>query len=90
MKRAVLVSMLVSMLVLTLFGLLAEKSTVFSWFSPRGGVFTLGLSLLVANAGVWLSLQQDRTKADRLQLALAAWIWLLMQFGAMIYLLATL
>lgn len=85
-----LLGVLVSILILTLFGLLADKSTVFNWFSPRGGVFTLGLSLLVANVGIWLSQQPDRSVNERFQFAVAAWIWLLMQLGAMIYLLATL
>lgn len=85
-----LAAALISILVLVLFGVLAEKSLVFNWFSPRGGVFTLGFSLLVANVGIWLSQQQDRTISDRFQFAVAAWIWLLLQLGAMIYLIVTL
>ena len=85
-----LAAALISILVLVLFGVLAEKSLVFNWFSPRGGVFTLGLSLLVANVGIWLSQQPDRSVNERFQLAAAAWMWLLVQLGAMIYLLATL
>src|SRR5690554_7774826 len=79
MKQA---AALISIVVLVLFAVLADKSTVFNWFSPRGGVFTLGLSLLVANVGIWLSQQPDRSVNERFQFAVAAWIWLLMQLGA--------
>lgn len=76
-----------SALVLLLYAALVYRSTEFGLLWPRGGALTLGLSLGLANAAVWASRQAHRSVSLRFQLAVAGWIWLLLQLAAMVYLL---
>lgn len=76
---------LVTILILTLYGLLVYKNSSFSLLSPRGGMLTLCLSLVLANAAVWASQQPYRTLSARFQLVFAGWIWLAVQLGATCY-----
>ncbi len=76
-----------SALALMLYAALAYRSAEFGLLWPRGGALTLGLSLAVANAAVWASRQAHRSVSLRFQLAVAGWIWLLLQLAAMVYLL---
>lgn len=77
---------LVSLGVLAGFLLLIPLYPGFSLFQPRGGILTLGISLAMANAAVWLAGQTDRSLHARFQLAVAGWIWILVQAGAQVYL----
>lgn len=80
---------IVSVLVLVLYGLLVSNSPAFGWLFPRGGAASLGVSLLLTNAAVWVSQQPSRTASERFQLVLAGWTWLLVQFGSIYYLYKT-
>lgn len=56
---------------------------VFGWLYPRGGFPILTFSLLAANAALWAATRFDFTLRQKFQLVAAAWIWLLVQGGAM-------
>lgn len=74
--------------ILTLYLLLARRNPSFTLLTPRGGIVGLGISLLIANAALWFAQQPDRAVSARFQIAAAGWIWLLVQLGALVYLLA--
>lgn len=82
-----LLAALTSTVILALYLLLASRSPQFTFLSPRGGVVTLAISLLIANAGIGSSQQPHRDVSMRFQLLFAGWLWLLVQLGAMTYLL---
>lgn len=77
-----LAALVFSLIVLVLEALLIQRDPLITMLGPRGGVVTLGLSLVFANVLVWLSQQPDRTVQQRFQVAAAGWIWLLVQGGA--------
>jgi hypothetical protein len=52
---------------------------------PRGGMVMLGISLALADAGIWVSGRVDLTARTRFQLAAAGWIWLIVQAGCLAY-----
>lgn len=79
---------LVSASVLVLYAVLACKSPLFDLLSPRGGAATLGFSLFLANVAVWVAQQSHRSLSERFQLAMAGWIWLLVQLGGTLYVLS--
>lgn len=79
---------LASVLVLLAYVALMGADPSWGWFRPRGGLLMLALSLLIANAGIWLSLQAHRPLGTRFQFAAAGWIWLLVQGGSIGYLYA--
>ena len=74
-----------SMAALLLYGVLALRDPVYTLWAPRGGAFTLSVSLFFASLLVWLSGQQHRPPDQRFQLAAAGWIWLLVQAAALLY-----
>ena len=59
----------------------------FGFLQPRGGVVMLGLSLLIANAMVWQAGNARWSASARFQLAVAGWIWILVQGGGQLYML---
>ena len=79
-----IVTALVSVLVISLYGVLTQHSADFTLLSPRGGGVMLGFSLLLANLAVWAGCHPERLLNQRFQLIVAAWIWLVVQlFGVM-------
>lgn len=80
-----IVAILVSAIVLLAYLLLMRANPAWGFFHPRGGVFMLAISLVIANAGIWLSGQTDRPLNTRFQLAAAGWIWLVVQGGCIVY-----
>lgn len=78
----------VTALVLALYGLLAVRTAEFALLSPRGGILTLGISLVLANVAVWASRHPQRTLSERFQLVVAGWLWLLVQLSGTLYVLA--
>lgn len=78
-------TVLFSLLVLTLYGVLTHHSTDFALLSPRGGGVILGFSLLLANLAARAACQPERPMNQRFQLILAAWIWLAVQLFGVVY-----
>jgi hypothetical protein len=74
-----------SIVALALYVMLTFRDPAYTLLAPRGGAFTLSVSLVFANAFVWLSGQPTRSPNERFQFAAAAWIWLLVQVGALLY-----
>ncbi|MGN6322523.1 MAG: hypothetical protein ACTHNE_12420 [Dyella sp.] len=58
-------------------------------FTPHGYFVRDVISLLIANAMIWLSQRSDWSLRTRAQLLGAGWIWLIVQFGCSIYLLCS-
>lgn len=58
----------------------------YGWLQPRGGVVTLSISLLLANAGIWLAGDPQRSLRRRFEFAFAGWLWLLVQAGGLAWL----
>ncbi len=58
----------------------------FGLTQPRGGIVMLGISLALANGMIWQSGNVQWSAATRFQLAVAGWIWILVQAGAQAYL----
>ncbi|WP_284318894.1 hypothetical protein [Dyella acidisoli] len=56
-------------------------------FTPHGHLVRDIISLLIANAMIWLSRRSDWSMQTRAQLFGAGWIWLIVQLGCSIYLL---
>jgi len=55
-------------------------------FYPRGGMLMLGVSLAIANLGIWLAAHSQMSLSTRFQIAVAGWIWLAVQGGSLAYL----
>ena len=54
----------------------------YGWLYPRGGIVTLGISLLLANGALWVVDRWSHWELSlrrRFEIAVAAWIWLLVQ-----------
>lgn len=77
----------VSAITLVLYGLLAYRSPLYGLFEPRGGALALGVSLALAAAAISIAGQSQRPLSQRFQIQVAAWIWLLVQSGGILYLL---
>jgi hypothetical protein len=80
-----LMTPVVSLVALALYVVLTTRSSLFTLFSPRGGIVSLGISLAMANVAVWLSHQRHRPVSQRFQFFAAAWIWILVQLGGILY-----
>ncbi|WP_343254274.1 hypothetical protein [Luteimonas changyuni] len=80
-----LLAALASLAVLAGYPLLMTRYPGFTLLSPRGGVVMQGISLLIANAGIWLAGYKGLSPAMRFQCAAAGWIWILVQAGGGIY-----
>ena len=78
---------LLSIVVLLLFWLLAHHNPYYGLFSPRTGGFGLGASLVLANVALWAAEHLDLAFNQRFQFALAAWLWITVQLGCVLYLL---
>ncbi|MGY0633636.1 hypothetical protein [Luteimonas sp. A478] len=78
-----LAAALTAAIVLGYFALMRMAPDVFGWMYPRGGLPILTFSLLAANAALWAAARFDFTLERKFQLVVAAWIWLLVQGGAM-------
>jgi len=77
----------VSVVVMLCYALLAHRSEDYGLLYPRGGALTLGISMLIANFGAYIAYASWQSFADRIQILGAAWIWLLVQLGCLLYLL---
>ena len=62
---------------------LMQVDPYWGWTHPRGGLVTFGISLSLANLGVWLAGQTERVLVERFQFAVAAWIWFIVQAGCL-------
>lgn len=80
-----ILSALVSAAILAFYLYLVSRSPLFTLVSPRGGIVSLGLSLLIANTMIWLSRHTDGSASTRFQLIVAGWIWIVVQFGCFVY-----
>jgi hypothetical protein len=78
-----------SLLTIGLYLLAVNRVPWMGLLSPRGGIVTLSLSLLLANGAVWFARQPERSMRRRFELITAAWIWLAVQAGCLIYFLST-
>ncbi|GGI53554.1 hypothetical protein [Oxalicibacterium solurbis] len=65
---------------------LMHVDPTFGLLHPRGGMVMLGISLAIANLGIWAAAQPYRSLNARIQLNAAAWIWLIVQGGCTAYL----
>lgn len=81
-----LAATLASLAVLAGYLVLMTRYPEFTLTSPRGGIVVLGISLLIANTGIWLAGRQEVSANMRFQMAAAGWIWILVQGGAQVYL----
>lgn len=72
--------------VLGYFALMRLAPDMFGWTYPRGGLPILAFSLLAANAALWAAWRFDFALQRKFQLVVSAWIWLLVQGGAMAWL----
>jgi hypothetical protein len=75
---------LVSILVLVLGRMVIARGPP---FTPHAYLVRDLISLLIANAMIWLSQRFDGSLRTRAQLLGAGWIWLIVQFGCSVYLL---
>lgn len=64
---------------------LTHVDPTYGLLRPRGGMVTLGISLVMANAAIWISGRSHLALNTRFQLAAAGWIWLLVQAGCLAY-----
>lgn len=80
-----LAAIAISMAALALYGALMFRDPTYALLAPRGGVFSLSVGLLFALTLIWLSRQEHRALKERLQFAVAGWIWLLVQAGGILY-----
>lgn len=58
----------------------------FGLLQPRGGIVMLGISLAIANGMIWQAGNARWSLSARFQLAVAGWIWILVQAGGHAYL----
>lgn len=85
MDRMRILAALASLAVMAGYPLLMTRHPDFTLLSPRGGVVMQGISLLIANVGIWQARNEHLTASMRFQCAAAGWIWILVQAGAGIY-----
>lgn len=72
--------------ILAFYLLLSSRNSSFTLLTPRGGIVGLGVSLLLANATLWFAQRPEWVLSTRFQIVAAGWIWLLVQLGALVYL----
>lgn len=72
--------------VLGYLSLMRAAPEAFGWTYPRGGIGILTLSLVAANVALWAAKHLELNLNQRFQLAVAAWIWLVVQAGCMAWL----
>ncbi|MBX3687947.1 hypothetical protein [Dokdonella sp.] len=82
-KLALLVSALI---LLGYLALMRLDPLTWGWLRPRGGLAMQAISLAIANFGIHLGAQAQRSLNMRFQLAASGWIWLLVQAGGVFYL----
>ena len=85
MDRMRLIAALASLAVIAGYPLLMTRYPDFTLLSPRGGVVMQGISLLIANVGIWQARNERLSPSLRFQYAAAGWIWILVQAGAGVY-----
>lgn len=82
-------AIIISLLILALYGALTYQHPQFSLLTPRGGILGVAAALALGNGLLWGARHLDISSNMRLQLLLAGWIWLLVQLGGVLYLYLT-
>lgn len=77
-----------SLLTIGLYLFAVDRIPWLGLLSPRGGIVTLSVSLVLANGAVWFACQPGQLMRRRFELIAAAWIWLAVQAGSLIYFLS--
>lgn len=72
-------------LVLVLYAAAVATVPWLGWLSPRGGIVTLGISLLLANGALWFARQPQHSARRRFELTFAAWLWMGVQAGCLLW-----
>lgn len=76
---------IMTLLVLALYLVALGTLPWLGWLSPRGGIATLGISLLLANGALWFARQPQHSARRRFELTFAAWLWMGVQAGCLLW-----
>jgi len=67
--------MIISVVILLLYGFLMFRDSGYTMIHPRGGIFSIFTLLLVANILAWYS-EQDVSLGEKFQFSAGAWVLL--------------